>query len=128
MWVLVNEADVLDGEGQFVIPDKTISRNHLTVEVGPIAPSDCMRGKIHVLDGDKNLDGDENVVQLGRFKHCFFVPGSSCSFTRSRCFHTLLPLKERLMIPNLINISLPAKSEYTDQPAIHRTRAEKNMF
>jgi hypothetical protein len=35
-------------EGQFVIADKTISRQHLIVEVGEAWPSDCVRTSIYV--------------------------------------------------------------------------------
>jgi hypothetical protein len=37
----------VDG-GQFVVSDKTISRQHLIVEVAPVGPSDCVCRASHL--------------------------------------------------------------------------------
>ncbi len=43
------------GGGQFVISDKTISRQHLIVEVDPVVPSDCVSTLTMTRDAQTNL-------------------------------------------------------------------------
>lgn len=89
--------------GQVVISDKTISRKHLIVEVSAVGPVDCTnaqsRSKITLEDletkigtlvngeqirGKKyELDKDQNVVSLGRYKHHFTFTWIPMTFTFS---------------------------------------------
>ncbi|RDL38808.1 uncharacterized protein BP5553_03148 [Venustampulla echinocandica] len=122
MWVLENEGDVLQGkklwlrpgkkymfgrtlseQGQFIISEKTISRQHLTVEVEAEAPNDCgnassrsrviltdLKTKIGTLVNGEQIRGKvfplerkDNVVSLGRYKHHFHFTWIPVCFTFS---------------------------------------------
>ncbi|TAQ91099.1 hypothetical protein B7494_g514 [Chlorociboria aeruginascens] len=125
MWVLETDGDAFQGKklwlrpgkkylfgrthgddgnpDQFVISNKTISRQHLTVEVSSVGPADCanprsrstvtlvdlgtkigtlvngqqIRGKKHV------LKGVESMVTLGRYEHHFKFIWVPVTFTFS---------------------------------------------
>ncbi|ESZ94810.1 hypothetical protein SBOR_4770 [Sclerotinia borealis F-4128] len=113
MWTIENDGDVFEGkklwlvpgkkylfgrtvseDGQFVIADKSVSRQHLTIEVGTVGPNDCRspksRSKITLKDQNtkvgttvngeqiKGKEGHEitsdvNEVCIGRYKKLFRI-------------------------------------------------------
>ncbi|KAI9642443.1 hypothetical protein NHQ30_009248 [Ciborinia camelliae] len=81
-------------DGQFVIADKSVSRQHLTIEVGTVGPDDCRNPKTRskVTLNDQNtkvgttvngeqikgkegheLSSDVNEICIGRYKHLFRI-------------------------------------------------------
>ncbi|PMD51140.1 uncharacterized protein K444DRAFT_225107 [Hyaloscypha bicolor E] len=111
MWVLENKGDAFKGkklwlrpgkkflfgrthteDGQFVIEDKTVSRQHLTIEVDPVTAVDCpnarTRSRVTLQDlgtkigttvngqrlekkTDHVLQREDNVITLGKYKYNF---------------------------------------------------------
>ncbi|QSZ32348.1 hypothetical protein DSL72_001922 [Monilinia vaccinii-corymbosi] len=113
MWTVENDGKVFNGQklwlvpgkkylfgrtvsenGQFVISDKSVSRQHLTVEVGNVGPDDCRnpKSRSRVTLKDQNtkvgttvngeqikgkesyeLSSDMNEICIGRFEHVFRI-------------------------------------------------------
>ncbi|TVY86333.1 Nibrin, partial [Lachnellula willkommii] len=120
MWVLEND-EVFQGkklwlrpgktfifgrtpaEGAFSVNNKTISRQHLIIEVAPVGPRDCpnARSRSRITLSDQNtkigtllngeqirgtsvvLDQDKNIVILGRYEHEFLFTWVPVTFTFS---------------------------------------------
>ncbi|KAA8569999.1 hypothetical protein EYC84_002337 [Monilinia fructicola] len=113
MWTIENDGEVFDGQklwlvpgkkylfgrtvsenGQFVISDKSVSRQHLTIEVANVGPDDCRnpKSRSRVTLRDQNtkvgttvngeqikgkesheLSNDMNEIRIGKYKHVFRI-------------------------------------------------------
>ncbi|KAB8298772.1 hypothetical protein EYC80_000947 [Monilinia laxa] len=113
MWTIENDGGVFDGlklwlvpgkkylfgrtvseNGQFVISDKSVSRQHLTIEVANVGPDDCWnpKSRSRVTLRDQNtkvgttvngeqikgkesheLSNDMNEICIGKYKHVFRI-------------------------------------------------------
>ncbi|KAF7853943.1 hypothetical protein EAF04_010609 [Stromatinia cepivora] len=113
MWTIENDGEFFDGkkrwlvpgkkylfgrtvseDGQFAIADKSVSRQHLTIEVGTVGPNDCentkSRSKITLSDlntkvgttvngeqikgkGGYELSSDVNEICIGKYKNLFRI-------------------------------------------------------
>ncbi|RDW73367.1 hypothetical protein BP6252_07274 [Coleophoma cylindrospora] len=122
MWVLEHDGDALQGRrlwlrpgkrflfgrtsaegGNFAINDKTVSRKHMTLEIGSVNAADCMnfskRSRVvlqdmgtktgtivndeQIKDRSYELSQEINVFQLGRYKHLFRITWVSVAFSFS---------------------------------------------
>ncbi|KAJ0107998.1 dna damage response protein [Diaporthe amygdali] len=92
MWLLESDGDIF-GAGCFVIQEKTISRKHLTIEVGPVTEGDGtnlqsrstvtiedLKTKIGTLVNGKQIKGerfdlikDANEIKLGHYRETFRI-------------------------------------------------------
>ncbi|KAK6603908.1 FHA domain-containing protein [Botrytis cinerea] len=166
MWTIENDGDFFDGktrwlvpgkkylfgrtvseDGHFAIADKSVSRQHLTIEVGIAGPEDCKnpksRSKVILNDQktkagttvngeqikgieDYELGSEVNEIMIGRSKHVFRITWRHVALSFSFSSKELKPNPLKALYATFGPLDIKVLTEYERDITSHVVVKKRN--